>query len=401
MTVARSGVHGLPCWLWLSRFDSALRTGYAMEVRICRADKRSNKTLTAPPYPHVGIPPAHVLPFSVSYKLVSPARQSPMEELYEHFASSIAADQPRLCCDIEVIEIHWSQQTLSIDTCGLTLQNVHKWLAAQSFDHDHPASTCIAKFALCDKDMERPWEGSPTALRIIEHFDLRLAYEYARSCVTGTTKVPRQQGTTTTYMAAHPKLVALWSVMATRASPPLSRVTLQAVLFASPCERARLKGLLSKPWDPSLTSHPMFPAFLCGLALSQEVDSTQEEINEAMRHVEARTGHHNSLKRHKEPAQGSWGHLSAKMSGFARKLASTSRKIQMATELQNFIVTNLDQEPGLGEMVHSRRLIGSHVQLMSARLEMQRQQNNFLVQKVNIQLTAVSLGSWTRDDDAR
>lgn len=191
----------------------------------------------------------------------------------------------------------------------------------------------MAKIVLCHRDLRRPWEGSPTALRIVEHFGMRLAYEYARSCVTGVAELPKQHNTTT-YIGAHPKLVVLWSVTPSPSPPQHPQVTLRTVIFASLCERAGLKSLISKPWDLSLTSHPMFSAFLFGLAISQEVSNTQEGINEVMGHVEARTGHHNSLKRLEEPAQRSWGHLSAKMSGFARNLASTSRKIQVAADLK-------------------------------------------------------------------
>jgi len=358
-----------------------------------------------------------------------------MEELYEHYATSLppaaaanAESRRRLCGELEATEIEWSDpEALETKPCiksfGLTLQNLHKWLLAtpSSSCIQHDASetgTCMARIVLCNKELKRPWQASPAALRVVEHFDMRLAYEYARTCVSGTGKL-FSRGNTTTYMLAHPKLVALWSVTRSPSpspSPVTATVTIQAIIFASPGERARLQGLVAKPWNPSLTFHDMFPGFLCGLALSQEVDSVQEDINEAMRHVEARTGHHNSLRgREEEPAPGSWGHLSAKMSGFARKLASTNRKIMVASELLGFITANFgsDSDSGLpssssleeGETETEKKgkgekekwkgnqLMGNHVRLISARLDMQRVQNDFLVQKVNIQLTAVCLFS--------
>jgi len=360
-----------------------------------------------------------------------------MEELYEHYATSLPAaanaeSRRRLCGELEATEIEWSdpealETKLCIKSFGLTLQNLHKWLLAtpSSTCIQHDASetgTCMARIVLCNKELKRPWQASPAALRVVEHFDMRLAYEYARTCVSGTGKL-FSRGNTTTYMLAHSKLVALWSVTRSPSpspSPVTATVTIQAIMFASPGERARLQGLVAKPWNPSLTFHDMFPGLLCGLALSQEVDSVQEDINEAMRHVEVRTGHHNSLRgREEEPAPGSWGHLSAKMSGFARKLASTNRKIMVASELLGFITANSGsdsfselsssssspleeqtetdkKEKGEKDDEEKRKwkgnqLTGNHVRLISARLDMQRVQNDFLVQKVNIQLTAVCL----------
>ncbi len=338
-----------------------------------------------------------------------------MEEPYQYLGSSALTDQQRLNGDIEVVDIRRSEQSEAqlIETYPLHTQNIRNWLAAHPTAHDTraPSSFPLARIVLVDKDSRTPCDGGPTASQIVDTFGLRLAYDYANSCVTGVTVLPppaKSCPCTSAYMAAHPKLVAIWS--ASGPPSPLQALhhrnhcdidhtasatfPLQAVIFASPCERARLKGLLSRPWDLALTSHSMFPAFLCGLAISQEVDKTQESINEAMRHVEARTGHHYSVRRHDEPAQGSWGHLSAKMSGFARKLASTSRKIQTATDLQTFMLTHAaDKEPDSEPSERAAQLIRHHAGLMCNRLEMQRRQNEFLNQKVNIQLTAVSSAS--------
>ena len=39
------------------------------------------------------------------------------------------------------------------------------------------------------------------------------------------------------------------------------------------------------------TSHAMFPAFLCGLMMSRQVDETQNRIKAVLRQVEVRTSH--------------------------------------------------------------------------------------------------------------
>jgi len=59
------------------------------------------------------------------------------------------------------------------------------------------------------------------------------------------------------------------------------------VVFAEGEERKGLLLALQSKWSPSFTSHPMFPAFFCSLMLSQELDTTLDDIKTVVRNVEA------------------------------------------------------------------------------------------------------------------
>lgn len=131
----------------------------------------------------------------------------------------------------------------------------------------------------------------------------------------------------------------------------------------------------------------MFPAFLCGLLMSHEVDETQNNTKVVVRCVEVRTGHHNFSSRREQPADSDMGQLSATMSGFATKLASTSRKIQVARELQRFIT----QESAGVDGDAAAELLKHLAALMDKRLEMQLLDNEFILQRVKIQLNAASI----------
>ncbi|RYP53170.1 hypothetical protein DL768_001763 [Monosporascus sp. mg162] len=322
-----------------------------------------------------------------------------MEELYRYFSSYRIRSEQETDCFFEATEIWRNQTSGPIKT--LTTQSLPAWLNKDWTEHNscnEPAF--LARIAIATKDPTQPLESLPTILQIVDHFGLRLAYDYAMSCVIGVASLPPQSksnGDVVAYTFAHPKLTAIWSAWHPLSpSPPTPNNNhpptppTQAIILACPTERDELKSLLSRSWDMALTSHTMFPAFLCGLIISHEVAKTQDSINKEMRPVEARTGHNNSTSQQREqPAGGSWGELSARMSGFARKLASTSRKIQVAKELQEFMLVHVNKRGSVGANEVAAELVKHHIELISKRLEMHRLQNEFLLQKVNIQLTAI------------
>ena len=94
-----------------------------------------------------------------------------------------------------------------------------------------------------------------------------------------------------------------------------------------------------------------------------------------------------------EPAAGEMGQLSATMNWFATKLASTSRKIRVAMELQRLMLMHASEKEGVagnpseGAAVN---LVPHHVELMNKRLEMRLLDNEFTLERVRIQLNVVS-----------
>ncbi|KAK3315872.1 hypothetical protein B0H66DRAFT_559914 [Apodospora peruviana] len=325
------------------------------------------------------------------------------EELYHYFGSYSPTGGETSHLAIEAFEIWRNSRTgqTNIETGNNPATGrLDEWLAKDltrcgSIDE---SIVCVARIVLADKDdrPRQPRKQLQAISDIIDHFGLQLAHNYAQSCVLGTATFPRKSlshgddSHMSTYMLVHPKLEAIWSVcLSDTPNGRQATARTQVVILAGESERSRLKSMLSRTWDPALTSHPMFPAFLCGLIITQEVDKTHDEIRVSMRSIEARTGHHMS-RAPAEPAQGGWGHLSARTSGFARKLASTSRKIQVAKEFQDFISTHVKQPSGItGTNDEGENLIKQHVEHIRSRLNMQWLQNEFLTQKVNIQLTAI------------
>ncbi|RYP41956.1 hypothetical protein DL767_000587 [Monosporascus sp. MG133] len=335
--------------------------------------------------------------------------QQAKKDLYRYFGTYSPSSEEKTDESFEAFDIGRKQTSggHSIDIRCLTTEELPAWLGRDLKKHqssNEPVS-CLARIVLADNDSTQSWKSTSEVTQIASYFGLLLAHDYAMSCIAGVAALP-PNGVVGTYALVHPKLVAIWSarqpssqLQPTPDSSHPPTFPTQAIILASASERAGLKKLLNRPWDFSLTSHTMFPAFLCGLIIGHEVDKTQESIKNDMRSVEARTGHHNSASRKQQPANGSWGHLSARMSGFARKLASTSRKIQVARELLNFILAHAKKGAGVGADKDAAELIKHHVELMSRRLEMQRLQNEFLSQKANIQMTAI-LNLMAREDSS-
>ncbi|KAH7130837.1 hypothetical protein EDB81DRAFT_807573 [Dactylonectria macrodidyma] len=335
-----------------------------------------------------------------------------MEEVYRHLGSASFKSEQETGLPFHELSRNQTSGELDIRLCDPTQR-----LPAR-FDGNSTRLALIVPFS------KRQWESPPAEefsqvlggfglRRILSDFGLELAHNYAMSCVAGVAALPPQSkpnGIVDTYTLVYrPKLAAIWSFTrpassaASTGQPSSTSVSTrnsssthfptQAIILAGKNERDKL-GLICKrwkSWDSALTSHAMFPAFLCGLIMSHEVDETQNTIKQQVRQVEVRTGHHNFASRQEQPAAGSMGQLSAKMSGFATKLASTRRKIKVARELQEFMLAHEKKGPAATRVanVAAVTLIEHHAKLMDNRLRMQLLDNEFILERVNIQLNTI------------
>jgi len=344
-----------------------------------------------------------------------------MEELYRHFGSScLSVEEYSQWSLFETTEI-WQDRNsgrLWIQQESFSPQHLPAWRSGKSAKH-YPSSEPLSRhvrLVVVGKDPKQSQKEKCLGClpQIVDDFGLRLAYDYAMSCVTIVTELPHQSKTDckvyTYTVVYHHKLIAIWSfTRPTASAKPMPTDSLptqdcnykpshltQGIILAGPQERAILKGLLRKQWDPTLSLHAMFPAFLCGLLMSQQVDQMQSYIKEALRRVEVRTGHHIFTGRQEQPAMGSLAYLSAQMSGFATKLASTTRKIQVTRELQSFMLAHSQEAAEFGsdaDVDATVKIVEHHVEFMDKRLEMQLLDNGLANERVRIQLNAVILPS--------
>lgn len=342
------------------------------------------------------------MPFSLNYAQHQNLGRHIMQEVYQYLVDS-ASPSVELQTDgtFDAIDI-WGDGAsgkISVESCTLTTpESLLDWVDKNSSETT-PSTSCnsrsyLGRIVVADRDSTMTWR-SPCG-PVADRFGLRLAHDYAVGSMMGLTTFPpaQTQPGTRAYAAVHTTLATIWSQetqeleVSSRASSETTSGAprLQAIILTSPKERAEVRRILQRPWDSSLFMHPMFLALLVGLVLGQLVNKTHNTIHLSVRSIEARTGHHNSsrLLEQVDYVSGSWGHLSAKMSGFARKLANTSRKIEMTHKLHEFMLLHAAEDDGTTELVKHQ------LELLKGRVDMQRLQNDFLVQKVNIQLTAVS-----------
>lgn len=332
-----------------------------------------------------------------------------MDETYRYLSSHRLWDStnPTKSQSVEVVEIWHSHSSagLHIQHCHIALQETSQWLAQPltKLGKDGRAYSLLVRLVFA------AYNPSDDGLdHLLDHFGLRDARDYAISCIAGIDVLPQAEATRRTFtLTYHPKLAVVWthsSPVASTAqnlSTSSSTAFTQGIIFASSEQRAALSNLLQRQWDLHLVSHAMFPVFICGLMMDHEVDLTQNKIKVEVRTVEVRTGHHRFASRKENAAAGQMGELSASMSGLCTKLASTARKIQVAREFQDFMnaqvqarlerngsapVDNLKKrDESIGE-----DLLDQNIKLMRKRLEMKLLHNQYILERVRIQLAAVS-----------
>ncbi|KAK0613695.1 hypothetical protein B0T14DRAFT_539446 [Immersiella caudata] len=217
--------------------------------------------------------------------------------------------------------------------------------------------------------------------QLLAAWNLQSGYDYALSCYAGVAALPPQHGARIFTATYHPKLAMAWTHAIIDGTPEVNMV-----VFAEGEERKELLLALKSQWSSSFVSHPMFPAFLCSLMLSQELDITLDDIKTVVRNVEARTGHHRfSTRRQVRPAAGELGSLSAEMSGCAAKLANGTRKLKVVEALNAFMIKNAEYDIP----AKARNAPTSHLGLISQRVEMQFVDSAYVQQRVQVQIAAL------------
>jgi hypothetical protein len=349
-----------------------------------------------------------------------PEGDQDLGDIHRHFGSHSLWDKYSVpkSPTIDVTEVwgHDSSGSLVVENKTLSSMDLVNWLneAPEKFLLSETHRRIARLVWVGENPKTSRWSPSRSDLsHILETWNIQHAFDYAQSCFAGVSALPQLDGVrsfTTTY---HPKLAIAWSHGATGS---VGNST-QGVMFAGAEQRVELVRTLESRWTFELAAHAMFPAFLCSLVLASEFDATAGGIKSDVREVEVRTGHHRFSHRQEQPAAGELGHLSARMSGCAAKLANGTRKLKVVAALNEFILEHSGDEQctnsrGRDELVawgskleptrHSSATISSdshagsgksllthHIRLMQHRLQMQLVDNEYVQQRVQVQIAAL------------
>ncbi|KAH6973956.1 hypothetical protein EDB80DRAFT_742797 [Ilyonectria destructans] len=352
-----------------------------------------------------------------------------MEDLHHHLGRRSlwekydAPKSPTL--DVTEIWGYDGSDSAACDHRTISSAEVASWLDEPAEKLLYPRShTRLARFVWVGENPKtsRQAPSAGVLAQILESWGLEQASDYSRSSFAGVAALPSRGDTRIFTVTYHPKIAVAWS------SSTIGGAThTQAVAFTGPEQRTEILNILASRWRPDVVSHPVFPAFLCSLALSGEFDDTVEGIKADVREVEVRTGHHRFSHRQERPAAGELGNLSARMSGCAAKLANGSRKLKVVAALNDFIIRhtggqtpserNQDDKPqnmeGLElekrDSIYTRwssplkptaalqdkpnitaaTLLSHHVDVLQQRLAMQSVDNEYVRQRVQVQIAAL------------
>ncbi|KAK0642907.1 hypothetical protein B0T16DRAFT_332559 [Cercophora newfieldiana] len=328
-----------------------------------------------------------------------------MDDLHHHFGNRQVWQKYDIakCPTINVTEIwsHDESPVSCVESRPISSLAVDNWL-------DEPANKYI-KADPYTRTVRLVWVGEDPATcrhspsvrelqQLLGAWNLQSGYDYALSCYAGVAALPPQHDARIFTATYHPKLAMAWSHAVIDG---VSETNL--VVFAEREERKELLLALQSQWSSSFISHPMFPAFLCSLTLSQELDTTLEDIKSVVRNVEARTGHHRfSTRRQIRPAAGELGSLSAEMSGCAAKLANGTRKLKVVEALNAFMLQHAEHDPPSSTptrtTTHAKphpaqpppsTILTSHLHLISQRVSMQFIDSAYVQQRVQVQIAAL------------
>jgi len=334
-----------------------------------------------------------------------------MDDLHHHFGNRQVWQKYDVakCPTINVTEIwgHDESPASCVESRPISSLSLSNWL-------EEPANKYI-KADPCTRTVRLVWVGEDSATfrhspstrelqELLAAWNLQSGYDYALSCYAGVSALPPQHGARIFTATYHPKLAMAWSHNILEGVPETNMV-----VFAEGEERKELLLALQSKWSPSFIGHPMFPAFLCSLMLSQELDTTLEDIKTVVRNVEARTGYHRfSTRRQTRPAAGELGSLSAEMSGCAAKLANGTRKLKVVEALNAFMLKHADhgtptptritptvfmeeadEKTRRPEQHSSAAVLTSHLGLINQRVEMQFVDSAYVQQRVQVQIAAL------------
>ncbi|KAF4124322.1 hypothetical protein GMORB2_4988, partial [Geosmithia morbida] len=280
--------------------------------------------------------------------------------------------------------------------------------------------------------------------RVLGHFGLGFAYQYANTFFSGITSLSSER-LQDSYRQAHvfcykPNMGAVWSHTVPKGDKGFTECLVMSHISGndSPekgAEQAaksleKLYRLLSSiAWDPNLCRSAAFPAYLFSLMLGMEMDATMYETVMELRTIESMTGHHSYKHRKNWNGAGDpgdqastagqdgdgaggvaassagkayihasqYGHhgeaatrkrleadalaeLSSEVPGHATKLASVRRKAKVVKELLDFIKAMSGDD---------EKLMRDNAGVLQQRLEMQKMEAQHLRERVEIQIQAV------------
>lgn len=343
-----------------------------------------------------------------------------MDSIYRALSTHHVWDQygssNALAFDVTELRLSHSKGTVKTQHSTVSISNLSAWLNdSQTKDIDGEVHSTFFRLVWVERNNETMQMNLPHGafFTVLDAFDLQLANHYCASHFTGVTEVPRSsskssvtgQGCFT--FCYHPKLAMLWSQVSPTATSAVHSST-NAVVLSNGSQIAAIKALFNTPWEANIVSHAMFPLLLCSLLLSQEIFSTQDSIKVNVREVEVRTGYHRFASRRGRPATGELGELSARMSGCETKLAGVTRKAKTLEELCGFMSRYSHTEPtshmdeqelsqsstrgvsSNGDNISGDEILYHSVGLLEERLRMQTADNDYVMQRVRIQIDAVS-----------
>ncbi|KAH7148524.1 hypothetical protein EDB81DRAFT_465341 [Dactylonectria macrodidyma] len=278
----------------------------------------------------------------------------------------------------------------------IVVTDIAAWLANESQPTKVGTESLVLRLVWTSLDFEHKTVtvGLPeTALTaILDKFGLKLAHSYLLSCVTGINAFPKnvtpgfeQQAYSFSYA---PKIASSWSHTWFTDKASLRHPVTYGIVLAGVAQKEVLKKLLHNMWQPNLSSHAMFPAFLYTFMLSAEIEKTVESMKARIQAVESRTGYQGFKTTRGTTVIGiGLGELSAEMSGYASKLASAERKSMTLEKLMDFILKHTG--PPVGAVSESDSLMKNHTSVLKQRLDMQVLDKSYTLKRVQVQIEAL------------
>lgn len=340
-----------------------------------------------------------------------------MEDLYHHFGQRKIWDKHDVpkAPSLDVTEIwqHPSLDHVVIEHKTISSADLDDWIEespSRYFGGEQHARIVRLVWVGKSPTSRRQIPSTRSLDHVLDSWLLKAASEYAQSCFAGVSALPPKDDVRTFTVTYHPKLAVAWSHTSfSEVGSGLLRSQTHGVIYAEPEERSELVSILESHWRSPLVTQAMFPAFLCAIMFIHQLDETSNGIKTEVREVELRTGHRRNTRRRQEaPASGELGHLSAKMSGCASKLASGVRKIKVAEALNDFISAHTtppdntensdDSSTSLivasqGQSkpvpVSGKKILESSTDLIKDRIRMQVVENEYMQQRVQIQIAAL------------
>ncbi|KAH7011528.1 hypothetical protein EDB80DRAFT_775513 [Ilyonectria destructans] len=328
-----------------------------------------------------------------------------MDEIYQKIADfnpSRFSDSPDVL-SFDVTEL-WRSDTTGVVRAVDTLvkvPGVATWLAEETRNTSIGTESLVLRLVWTNLDFGKKTVGLPKdALKaILAKFGLELAHGYFLSCVTGINAFPKTVEPNVEKQAHAfcyaPKIASIWSHTNFKDPSSPRQSTTCGIVLAGDKQRDVLKKLLHSKWQPNLSAHVMFPAFLYTFMLSAEIEMTLAGMKSRIQEVETRTGYQSFETKRKGAASGLLGELSAEMSGFASRLASVERKSMTLEKLMAFVLNQLGT-PGQAATPASPdpapdgdSLMRNHTSVLQQRLTMQVLDKTYTLKRVQIQIEAL------------